>query len=49
MSLQTIISSVQSFFNYLFETFTMRTKPEYTPVHKEDYPLYLTGTMIIKR
>ena len=49
MSLQTIISSVQSFFNYLFEKLTMRTKPKYTPVHEEDETLYLTESMTIER
>ena len=48
MSLQTIISSVQSFFNYLFEKLTMRTKPKYTPVHEEEI-LYLTESMTIER
>jgi hypothetical protein len=48
MSLQTIISSVQSFLNYLFERLAMRTKPKYTPVHEEEI-LYLTESMTIER
>ena len=48
MGLRTIISSVQSFFNYLFEKLTMRTKPKYTPVHEEEI-LYLTESMTIER
>lgn len=49
MSLQTIISRVQSFFNYLFETFTMRTKPEYAPVYEEDEILYVNESMTMER
>ena len=49
MSLQTIILSVKTFFNYLFETFTMRTNPKYIPVHEEDETLYLTESMTIER
>jgi hypothetical protein len=49
MSLQTIISSVQSFLNYLFERLAMRTKPKYTPVHEEEEILYLTHSMTIER
>ena len=48
MGLRTIISSVQSFFNYLFEKLTMRTKPKYMPVHEEEI-LYLTESMTIER
>jgi hypothetical protein len=36
MSLQSLFLNVQSFFNYLFETITMRNKPEYTPVYEEE-------------
>ena len=50
MSLQNIISSVQSFFNYLFERLAMRTKPKYTPLHEEEEEiLYLTESMTIER
>ena len=36
MSLQSIILNVQSFFTYLFETITMRNKPEYIQVEQEE-------------
>ena len=49
MRLQNIISRIQLFLNYLFETFTMRTKPKYTPLHEEDEILYLTESMAIER
>jgi hypothetical protein len=50
MSLRTIISSVQSFFYYLFEKLAMRTKPKYIPVHEEEVEtLYLTESMTIER
>jgi hypothetical protein len=50
MSFQTIILSVKSFFNYLFESLTMRTKPKYTPLdEEEDEVLYLTHSMTIER
>ena len=49
MGLRTIISSVQSFFYYLFEKLAMRTKPKYIPVHEEDETLYLTESMTIER
>jgi hypothetical protein len=49
MSLQSIILRVQSFFHYLFETFTMRTKPKYMPLHEEEETLYLTESMTIER
>ena len=49
MSLQSIILRVQSFLHYLFETFTMRTKPKYIPVHEEEEILYLTKSMTIER
>jgi hypothetical protein len=48
MSLQSIILRVQSFLHYLFETFTMRTKPKYMPLQKEE-TLYLTESMAIER
>jgi len=35
MSLQTIISSVQSFFYCLFESLTMRTKPKYENINND--------------
>jgi hypothetical protein len=50
MNLQTIISTLQSFFNYyLFECLTMRTKPQYTPVHEEEEILYLNQYMTMER
>ena len=49
MSFQTIILSVKSFFNYLFEKLTMRTKPKYIPVYEEEEILYLTESMTIER
>ena len=49
MSFQTIILSVKSFFNYFFETFTMRTKQKYTTLHEEEEILYLTESMTIER
>ena len=49
MSLQSIILRVQSFLHYLFETFTMRTKPKYMPVYEEDEILYLTHSMTMER
>ena len=49
MSLQTIISNIKTFFNYLFESLTMRTKPKYIPVHEEEEILYLTKSMTIER
>ena len=49
MRLQGIISRIQTFLNYLFETFTMRTKPKYIPVHDEEETLYLTESMTIER
>ena len=49
MSLLSIILIVQSFLHYLFETFTMRTKPKYIPVHEEEEILYLTKSMTIER
>jgi hypothetical protein len=49
MGLRSIISSVQSFFNYLFEKLTMRTKPKYIPVYEEEEILYLTESMTIER
>jgi len=48
MRLQSIISRIQLFLNYLFERLTMRTKPKYTPVHEEE-TLYLTESMTIER
>ena len=49
MSLQTIISSIKTFFNYLFESLTMRTKPTYTQVNEEDEILYLNHPMSMER
>jgi len=50
MRFQSIISRIQLFLNYLFETFTMRTKPKYTPLHEEEEEiLYLTESMTIER
>lgn len=49
MSLQSIISNVQSFFYYLFEKLAMRTKPKYIPVHEEEEILYLTESATIER
>ena len=49
MNLQNIISSVQSFFYFLFESLTMRTKPQYTPVHEEEEILYLNQSMTMER
>jgi hypothetical protein len=49
MRLQIIISRIQTFFNYLFETFTMRTKPKYTTIHEEEEILYLNESMTIQR
>jgi hypothetical protein len=49
MSLQTIISNIKTFLNYLFESLTMRTKPKYTPLHEEDEIIYLTESMKIER
>ncbi len=51
MRLQGIISRIQTFLNYLFETFTMRTKPKYISLHEEDEEeiLYLTESMTIER
>jgi hypothetical protein len=49
MRLQSIISRIQLFLNYLFETFTMRTKPKYMPVYEEDEILYLTHSMTMER
>ena len=49
MSLQSIISNIKTFFNYLFESLTMRTKPEYKPVNEEDEILYLNESMRIER
>jgi hypothetical protein len=49
MRFQSIISRIQSFLNYLFETFTMRTKPKYTSLHEEEETLYLTESMRIER
>ena len=45
MSLQTIISNIKTFFSYLFESLTMRTKPKYMPVYEEDEILYLNESM----
>ena len=48
MNLQNIFSSIKIFFNYLFETLTMRTKPEYTTV--DDYEtIHLNKSMTIER
>jgi hypothetical protein len=49
MSLQTIISNIKTFFNYLFESLTMRTKPKYAPVYEEEEILYLSESMKIER
>jgi hypothetical protein len=49
MRLQSIISRIQTFLNYLFETFTMRTKPKYTTLHEEEETLYLTESMTMER
>jgi division protein CdvB (Snf7/Vps24/ESCRT-III family) len=49
MRLQSIISRIQTFFNYLFESLTMRTKPKYMPVYEEDEILYLNESMSIER
>jgi len=49
MRLQSIISRIQSFFNYLIESLTMRPKPEYTPVYEEEEILYLNESMKIER
>ena len=49
MSLQTIISNIKTFFNYLFESLTMRTKPKYAQLYEEDETLYLTESMTIER
>jgi len=49
MRLQSIISRIQTFFNYLFESLTMRTKPKYIPVYEEEEILYLTESMTIER
>jgi hypothetical protein len=50
MSLQSIIFNIQTFFNYyLFECLTMRTKPQYTPVHEEEEILYLNQYMTMER
>jgi hypothetical protein len=49
MSLQTIISNIKTFLNYLFESLTMRTKPKYTPLHEEDEIIYLTESIKIER
>ena len=49
MRLQSIISRIQTFFNYLFESLTMRTKPKYAQLYEEDETLYLTHSMTIER
>jgi hypothetical protein len=49
MSLQTIISNIKTFFNYLFESLTIRTKPPYIPVYEEEETLYLNESMKIER
>jgi len=49
MRFQSIISRIQLFLNYLFETFTMRTKPKYTPLDEEEEILYLNESMSIER
>ena len=40
---------IQIFFNYLFETFTLRTKPKYTPQYDEDEVVYLPESMTMER
>jgi hypothetical protein len=50
MSLQTIISNIKTFFNYLFESLTLRTKSRYKPVYEEEEEiLYLNESMKIER
>ena len=49
MSLQNVFLSIKSFFYYLFEKLTMRTKPKYIPVYEEEEILYLTESMTIER
>ena len=49
MSLQNVFLSIKSFFYYLFESFTMRTKPKYRDIDDEDEILYLTESMKIER
>ena len=49
MRLQSIISRIQTFLNYLFESLTMRSKPAYIPVYEEEEILYLNESMKIER
>ena len=49
MILQTIISSLKTFINYIFESLSMRTKPKYTLVNEEDEILYLNQSMKMER
>ena len=49
MSLQNIISKIKTFFNYLFESLTMRTKPTYKPLNEEDEILYLNHPTVMER
>ena len=41
MSLQFLYFRIHSFFNCIFESLTMRTKPKYQNVNEEDEILYL--------
>jgi hypothetical protein len=49
MSLQNIISKIKTFFTYLFESLTMRTKPTYNPLNEEDEILYLNHPTAMER
>jgi hypothetical protein len=49
MRFQNIISSIKTFFNYLFESLSLRTNPEYKPVYEEEEILYLNESMKIER
>lgn len=51
MSLQFLYFRIQSFFHYIFESLTMRTKPrnQYVNVSDEEEGIYLNESFTIER